>query len=228
LTVRALALELTGLPATGKSTLAAALTEAGAGVVAPRPGAWRAASLLVRNAGALSLPFALQCRAMGRRRWNRFHLMVRLQTLDNLLSTSHARGPTAVVLDQGPVYMLSILQRALHSPDGTVHPGFRRYWDHTIATWRDRLGLIVELDAEDDALRRRILARAKPHPVKAMSADEARTWFARSRLSRRRIVEALAAGPSGPGVLRLDTDREPPRKCVRRIMDALEPSLPME
>jgi hypothetical protein len=215
--------ELVGLPGSGKTTVVGALLAADRWMRRVRLRGWRDAALHLRNGCRLLAPFAQQYRRMGARRWNRLSMMVRLETLGDLLAPSRTRGSEAVVLDQGPVYMLSILQRARQEPLAPLRNGrlFEQYWRRTVAAWAHRLDCVVQLEARDEILYRRILARGTSHPVALLTREEASASFARSRASRASILASLQSAGGGPALLCLQTDELCLQDTVDRILACL-------
>lgn len=200
-------IELVGSPGAGKSTVIKALVAAGHGrIMREQIRGIHAVPLVVRNAVAAAVPFLLQYRRMQSRRWNRLSLMIRIQTLHDLLER-RATHSQIILLDQGPVYMLAILQRALNGPGGqSDSPKFKAFWKDTIQRWSDRLDYVVELEADDTVLHQRIIERGVPHPVKESTGEQLSRFFERSRSSRASILSAMSQLKGAPEVVRLRTD----------------------
>jgi adenylate kinase family enzyme len=217
--------ELVGLPGTGKTTVVSALVETGQGrIQRVRLRGWRSMVFSARNVFVVAIPFAHQWRRIRGRRWNRFSMMVRLQTLGDLLAPARTRGSEIVLLDQGPVYMLSILQRALQDPDSpTVNsPRFETYWRQTLAAWAERLDCVVQLEASDDVLHQRIIRRGTMHPALRLTAEQAARSFETTRRSRERILRSLQSTASGgPLVVSLRTDLLTIEDTVSEILERL-------
>ena len=146
-------------------------------------------------------------------------MMVRLETLGDLLAPSRTPGLQIVLLDQGPVYMLAILQRALRaSPAPGNSRTFEEYWKKTLAAWSMRLDYVVELDASDAVLYRRILERDTCHPVTRLTGAQASQFFERSRRSRERVLARLQSHEDRPALVRLRTDQLSLQQTIERIL----------
>jgi hypothetical protein len=216
--------EVTGSPGTGKSSVVRTLLEAGHPRLRQARLRTHASSpLLIKNLFRVARPFLYQCRAMGPRRWNRLSMMIRLETLGDLLDRVAPEEPSVVLLDQGAVYMLSILQRALPSDSRDRFDGvFRKYWEDTLEAWSCRLSCVVVLEASNELLYRRITARPTPHVVTRMTLDGACDFFERSRRSRESILSWLRAAQVGPSILRLRTDELTVAETAERILEHVE------
>lgn len=219
-------LELVGPPAAGKTTIVRELLSRGPEEFEELTlRGWRSAWLVARSTSIVSIPFLSQCSRMKSRRWNRLSLMVRLQTLAGLVDSAAAGSGVVLVLDQGPVYMLSILQRALNGGGAARNSrAFETFWGRTVNDWSRRLDLVVELEASDAVLYRRVIERDKHHPAARLDQDRAYEFFNRSRASRRRILSQLQAPDRGPMLLSLRTDKLFPdeaARCIRSRLDAV-------
>jgi cytidylate kinase len=202
----AFVVEVVGLPGTGKTTTVAELLASRNGELARvAPGGWRNGRMLARAALIAAIPFLSQAPRIGRRRLDKFALMVQLNALAAVVERDRHAGPSVLLLDQGPVYMLGILQRVLSSPADLNAPAFQRFWQASVAAWSRALDLVVYLDASDDVLYERIRARDKRHRVKELSRGEADARFQRWRESRDRILEHLEVGRDGPQWTHVDT-----------------------
>lgn len=71
-----------------------------------------------------------------------------------LESVALVEESSVVLLDQGAVYMLSILQRALPSDSRDRSDGvFRKYWANALEAWSCRLSCVVVLEASNGERR---------------------------------------------------------------------------
>jgi hypothetical protein len=212
--------ELVGLPGTGKTTLVTALlADTGRQYRRLRLRGLVATVLLARNALLLLIPFLHQARRITHRRWTRFSMMVQLQTLHDLLAPSRLRAGEVILLDQGPVYLLSILQRALQTPTAPTGNSrrFERYWRATLANWSNRLDCVIHLEASDEVLHRRIVIRGTRHMVARLTREQGSVYFVRSRLAREAILTGLRSGGGGPAIVHLRTDRMSLHETLDRI-----------
>jgi hypothetical protein len=197
-------LELVGSPGSGKSSVARALVE---GTDPPfelaSPRGRVGSARIVRNAVGLLPAFTAQLLRRPNRPWYRYMMAIQLRSYAEMLD-SWSEPRRVAVLDQGPVYLLSILQRMLR---GEPHdsPLFRRFWTATLAEWSRALDLVVVLDARTEVLLERIRRRGTPHPVLWMPPDAARRFVERRLASRGGILDALAAAGGSVRILRLES-----------------------
>lgn len=219
------AVELVGPAGSGKTSVQRALTALDGGVVeSVRLRGRVSVGRLCQNALWAVGPFVSQFTRMPSRPWYRYGVMIQLQSYDDVLQRWGSRCPVAL-LDQGPVYLLSILQRALRSPDCANARGFLRYWDATLDAWAHRLGLIVVLDGPNEVLHERIVRRGTPHPLAHSSRAEAVEVFARGRESWARILTALRRRNRDLGVLEISIGEPTPDEIARRVRVHLRSTL---
>lgn len=213
--------ELVGPPGVGKSTLVHALVRQGGGRIrrATLRGA-RNFPLLLTATLRLSLPLAVRARQLGPRRWRRFSEMVQLEAHYAALSRD-ASAYEAVLLDQGPVYLLSLLSKLLPSAAPRGSHSLFAFRESALSRWAERLDLVVLLDAADEVLYRRVRERGSAHPVLRMSRDEAAHHFQRIRLLREAVVSQLQTRGDQVRVLRLRTDELPLQACVDELLGRL-------
>jgi broad-specificity NMP kinase len=216
--MRPIVMEITGASGSGKSSLARALAGTGGGVAHVSLRGNVSAAQVTRGALRAAVPFASQLVRLPSRPWYRFGLMVQLQCYAELLRRLEGRRGI-VVLDQGPVYLMSIIQRALTGSND--RPRFLRYWSDTLDFWSRALHLVVVLDAPGDLLLDRIRQRGTPHPLLGKSPEKAARDLAQARRSQKRILDALCARRQGPEVLEIATGGLEVEEVARRILSRL-------
>lgn len=215
------AIELVGPAGSGKSSLRR-------GLAAREQGDFQSGSLRERTtAGALlsavcttGLPFLTQARRMPGRRLYRYRIMLQLQSYGNAFQRRR-HGDPVTVFDQGPVYLLSILHRALR-PDGHNSITFQRFWDRTLTHWAGRIDLIVVLDAPDVVLHERIRQRGSHHRLVDRSIDSATRAFERGRRSRAAVLTAMCERNPAIRVLQVGSHATSPDELVRAIANEVE------
>lgn len=211
--------EVVGPPGAGKSTVARALVERSRGrVVYLRLRDWRNLPAVVRSAIRVALPFLFHLPSLQRRRWNKFSELVQAHTYYEAVNSRIEPSRAGVLLDQGPVYLLSILQRTLASDPRANSRLFLRHWDALLTRWARRLDFVVLLDASDDALYERITSRGNRHPVVGTTRAEAARFLENARHSRDRIIAGLQAKNPGLEVLRIDTEQVPAERIVEQLL----------
>jgi hypothetical protein len=111
-------------------------------------------------------------------------------------------GLRAVVLDEGPVFMLAKLEGLRRTQRLPEHfqAAIRREEDY----WGSAMHAVVLLDAPDEVLIGRIRTRAKDHVVKRSTAVEMRTFLHEWRASIAAVCTRLAEEP-GTRVVRYDS-----------------------
>jgi hypothetical protein len=219
--MKAPVVELVGPAGSGKSTLRARLIDRDDGEfcsVSLRESL--RAIALITAVRATAVPFLTQARRMPTRPFYRFKLMVQLHAHGRNLRRLCA-GHSAIVYDQGPVYLLSILQRALRA-DGADSYAFRRYWEATLEGWANALDLIVVLDAPDAELYERIQRRGSRHRLLKRSVGEAARSFERGRRSRAAVLAALATRNSGLRILQVPSAADSAEGIARAVAAEVE------
>lgn len=108
-----------------------------------------------------------------------------------------------IVLDQGPVYMVSELLR--FGPQALMGPAGKKWWNATCKTWAGGLDLIVYLDAPDTTLVSRILNRKRRHGIKEHDNDWATAFLARSRWALDKVLSGIALFKPELKIIRMDT-----------------------
>jgi hypothetical protein len=132
-----------------------------------------------------------------------------------VLGKQASRDRGIIVLDQGPVFILSWL--SAFGPDGLKGQVAEDWWNNVIEQWAATLDMVVCLDAPDTVLIGRINDRSKSHAVKGRPQQDVLTFLARGRASMDEVLARLSAG-GGPTVLRFDTARRSPDQIADELL----------
>jgi hypothetical protein len=167
--------------------------------------------------GLLLLPnlFCLYQRTSRQLSRREFAWMTILKGWPFVLQKVVKNGHQVIVLDQGPVYLMTELRE--FGPEYLKSEGAEKFWQEIYCRWAATLNLIVWLDTEDIYLLERINTRAKEHMVKNETAPVVFDFLARYRRAYDYVVSTLATCMSGPRVLRIDTGRQQPGEIVDRL-----------
>jgi hypothetical protein len=128
-----------------------------------------------------------------------------LRTVYGMLHAELPGRPHAVILDEGPVYMLARLR--VYGAERIRTAAFERWWRGTVAQWARTVDLIVWLDAPDTILLQRSRSRAQVHQLQRLSDVRAQQFLASYRQAYETVVSALTE-LSGPAVLRVRSDHQ--------------------
>ncbi len=121
-----------------------------------------------------------------------------------------------VVLDQGPVYLLTEL--CAFGPDNLRNRPPERSLQALYARWARMLDAIVWLDAPNTVLAQRIRGRKKEHIVKGQSAATVFAFIDQFRAAYARTLSLLAAENSDFRVLVFDTDQQIPDQITADLL----------
>ncbi len=213
---RARVIELVGPAGAGKSTLLAALERSGGAVVpAPTPSWWSSLGRLPADA-TLWLPGLLRGRLPSR---ETLRSLAYLRAWARALPAAGATGPRELhVLDHGPVFRL--VKLAEFDPQLRPGPALETWRASWIAFWRERLDLVIWLDAPDEILHERIQAREQDHELRGEDLAASRRLLAAYRAAYERVLGRLAED-GGPRVVRLRTDDAAPDALAARVHQEL-------
>lgn len=208
---RSLILELVGPAGAGKSTLLKLLGERDkrirTGLCIPRSRYIKQALLLLPTFLHIHRPYQGILRKEMKR-------ILYLKVLSQLIEQEAAKGYKAIILDEGPVYMLSRLQ--VFGGQAIQSLSFEKWWRSAINQWANTVDTIVWLDAEDPVLAHRIRTRNQPSPVKDTTDSSIYKFSARYRAAFGQVISQLTAS-GGPEVIKFVTDRQSIEQIADRI-----------
>jgi len=141
-------------------------------------------------------------------------MMMYVQALPRVLPQLGTPGDSAIVFDQGPLFLLT-----RHNIGEEKR--LSAWWNRMVDTWSPLLDIVVVLDAPDDLLRERINTRDKWHALKGADGSSAVDALRVTRQIYARTLEAVAARPGGgPEVLRFDTSLLSADEIAEAILSA--------
>lgn len=169
-------IELVGLAGTGKSTLAAALDtrlEQVELITPPDLHAARDLPFFIGGTIAMLPTFFAIARENG---WklpsaHEMALMVMLNGWPSRLAAQRNKANTALLVDQGPISFLGMIQR-LNARWRSTRGG-KKWLDGVFQKWSKVIRLIILLDADNDVLVERIRSRDQEHRLKTTTYEEA-------------------------------------------------------
>ena len=148
--------------------------------------------------------------------WKEMKRILYLQVLHQMLKQESTKNYSAIVLDEGPVYMLSRMR--VFNPQAIGRLSFKKWWHAAITEWASTLDVIIWLDAQDSTLIRRIRTRNQPYPISDMSDSSARKFISLYRSAFQCVIAELTI-PSGPEVFRFITDQETTEQIADKILN---------
>ena len=214
---RAVIVELVGPAGAGKSTLAQGVSAVDSTVRGGLTLWGLPCARLVESAVAL-LPTILNV-GIGRSqlRWGELAQMIRLGALRRVVG-QEARKHRVIILDEGPVFVLSWLDVFVKRNGERVPAAWRR---RTVAEWATLLDVVVFIDASDLTLAHRIRARPKSHMVKDRPDSEIFGFSAGFRRAFERAIGELKR--AGHVVVEaLSTEDDPQDRSAAQLMAALK------
>ena len=117
--------------------------------------------------------------------------MMRLNALHQIVKRLSLADGQVILLDQGPIYLLTRLYEAGEQRDSN-QPA-RSWLPRKVQEWAITLDHVITLDTPVDILLERVHARAKWHVLKEKSVDEAQEMLREQRALYQQVVSQLAA-----------------------------------
>jgi len=167
--------------------------------------------------GLQLIPSLLRISQSNDRQLNRreFAWLTILSGWPTALQKELKKNNSIVVLDQGPVYLLSEISEL--GPEYLRKPAAALLWRDLYSRWAKILDIVVWLDAEDHDLIERIRSRDKEHEVKNESAETISRFLERYRIAYRRTISSLLANCPEIKILRFDTSRISPEEMANQL-----------
>ncbi len=220
---RSLVLEIIGPAGAGKSTLAKALVQVDTRFHSESlPPVWQVgyAPFFASNILALS-PILLRMIGKPGRRLSRRELawMAILNGWPDLLKKKKPDECPLLLLDQGPVFLLSVLSG--FGPPALSQASFQGWWRARYQRWAQALDLLIWLDAADEVLIQRIRGRASDHLIKDQPEPEMHEFLTRFRSLYENTVDHLTAANPSLQVLRLNSGQSPVGELVGQVINHL-------
>jgi shikimate kinase len=131
-----------------------------------------------------------------------------------ILQKELRKNNSIILLDQGPVYLLSEV-----GEHGSNRLRGEQIWQVWYRQWAAMLDAFVWLDAADECLLERIRNRDKEHPVKNKPAHVVSEFLARYRRAYEDSLSRLTDNRSGIKILRFDTTRQLPEVIANQLLE---------
>ena len=148
-----------------------------------------------------------------------FAWMTILSGWSALLRKESQDGSKAIILDQGPLYLLAEMR--VFGPEYLRQKAAERLWQDLYGRWIATLHMVVWLDAADEVLLDRIRTRRQEHIVKTEPATVVFEFLDRYRTEYEHLLSILTTKMASLRVLRFDTGRQQPQDIVDQFLSEL-------
>ena len=124
-----------------------------------------------------------------------------------------------LVLDQGPVFLITTLQNFADS--SLRRPEAERWWKKIYSRWATTVDTVIWLDAPDPELIGRIRTRSQEHMVKDKSDAEIAAFIASYRSAYRNVISRMTILNGKLSVLNMDTSAGGPGDTLEKLFTSL-------
>jgi adenylate kinase family enzyme len=217
---RSLIIELAGPAGSGKSTLTKALSKSNGNIqigAIPKIRDTRDLPFFVWNMISLIPAFLTIYHNKKQDSFTRRQIvnMAILEGWPRRLRAMRSNDGKVIILDQGPVHILSDLQRFGPKNLNSMIP---RWWNNTCQVWVDTLNIVICLDAPDSVLLNRIRSRAKNHGCKNETDEKAISFLNKCRTTQEQTLASMHFNSSGPEVICFDTSQVSLNEATEKIL----------
>lgn len=217
---RSLIIELAGPAGSGKSTLTKALSKSNGKIqigAIPKIRDIRDLPFFVWNMISLIPTFLTIYHNKKQDSFTRRQIvnMAILEGWYRRLRAMRSNDGKVIILDQGPVHILSDLQRFGPKNLNSMIP---RWWNKTCQVWVDTLNIVICLDAPDSVLLNRIRSRAKNHGCKSETDEKAISFLNKCRTTQEKTLASMHFNSSGPEVICFDTSQVSLNEATEKIL----------
>jgi adenylate kinase family enzyme len=203
-------IEIIGPAGAGKTTLCNVLSQSGNGIrLSNFPDVRKAANApFFISYGSRLIPTIIdhpfRCdRWLSRRE---FAWLTILNGWPNILQKELKRNNDIILLDQGPVYLLT--ETSEFGPEYLRKKKTANlFWEDLYSQWADVLDMVVWLDATDLDLVERIRSRDKGHVVKDRSIEAILEFLVGYRKAYERVISCLSANHPELKILRINSSQ---------------------
>jgi shikimate kinase len=210
-------LEIVGLAGTGKSTILNSLTKQDKKIQA----GYCYNKILyipcfINIIPILFWTFLSECRNSRHLTWVAVKAMLFLSTLHYVAKKQSSNNHTIVMLDQGPIYMLTLLHMFVLENVKTQR--LKQWWENYLNKWSSTLDIIIRLEAPDNILIERVHDRRKWHIFKEQTEQEVQDLMAHYRRSYEYIISRFTLN-GGPRIFSFNTNHDSVNHIVNKILN---------
>ena len=143
--------------------------------------------------------------------------MIYLNRWHHTLNKKKSSNCIMILLDHGPVYMLTSLSEFGPEVTKTVH--FQHWWGKVLNEWISFLDIVIYLDESNSILAKRINARESWHIVKNRHFQEINIFLTKYRMSLLKMLSIIKTYNKCPDILRFETEKETNEQIINKILN---------